>query len=141
MSEFILGRLKFVWKDSWTTSTSYIKDDIVRYGGNAYICLTGHTSAATSTLGLEADSSKWSIYSEGIEHKGDWVTSTRYKKNDIVKFSTELWICTTGHTASPNFTTDSANWTSFVTFGTVGGGGGSGTTTTTDQIAWSYFLR
>ena len=33
MADFVLGRIKFVWKGAWA-STSYIADDVVRYGGN-----------------------------------------------------------------------------------------------------------
>ena len=29
MADFVLGRLKFNWRGNWTTSTSYIKDDII----------------------------------------------------------------------------------------------------------------
>ncbi len=39
MADFVLGRIKFVWKGAWAASTSYIADDVVRYGGNAFIAL------------------------------------------------------------------------------------------------------
>ena len=32
MAEFKLGRIRFVWKSSWTTATTYYKDDVVEYG-------------------------------------------------------------------------------------------------------------
>ena len=43
----------FDWKGNWAPSTRYKFDDIVRYGGINYVCITGHTSAATAALGLE----------------------------------------------------------------------------------------
>jgi len=43
------------WQGDWDVSTYYNKGDQVKYGGLVYICLTSHTSAATTTLGLEAD--------------------------------------------------------------------------------------
>ena len=46
MADFVLGRLKFHFKGSWTTSTAYIKDDVVTYGGNSFVCLVNHTAAA-----------------------------------------------------------------------------------------------
>jgi hypothetical protein len=102
------------WKDVWTVSTRYKLNDIVRYGGINYICITGHTSAATAALGLENASANWQVYTQGQEYLGTWVTATRYKLNDIVKYGAGLWICTTQHTAAPAFITDSANWAQYV---------------------------
>jgi hypothetical protein len=102
------------WKDVWTVSTRYKLNDIVRYGGINYICITGHTSAATSALGLEDASANWQVYTQGQEYLGTWVTATRYKLNDVVKYGAGLWICTTQHSASAAFATDAANWAQYV---------------------------
>ena len=102
------------WKGAWTVSTRYKLNDIVRYGGINYICITGHTSAATVALGLENSSANWQVYSQGQEYLGTWVTATRYKLNDIVKYGAGLWICTTQHTAGATFAGDSANWAQYV---------------------------
>ena len=103
----------FDWKDNWTVSTRYKINDLVSYGGITYVCNTGHTSAATSALGLENDQSNWDEFNQGLEYKGIWLTSTRYKLNDVVKYGAGLWICTTYHTSSV-FGTDIANWQQFV---------------------------
>jgi hypothetical protein len=102
------------WKGVWTVSTRYKLNDIVRYGGINYICITGHTSAATSALGLENGSVNWQVFSQGQEYLGTWSTATRYKLNDVVKYGAGLWICTTQHTAAAAFATDSANWAQYV---------------------------
>jgi len=102
------------WKGVWTVSTRYKLNDIVRYGGINYICITGHTSAATAALGLEDGSVNWQVFTQGQEYLGTWVTATRYKLNDIVKYGAGLWICTTQHTAAAAFVTDSANWAQYV---------------------------
>jgi hypothetical protein len=39
MADFVLGRLKFKWRGDWGTSTAYLIDDIVKYGGNTYVVL------------------------------------------------------------------------------------------------------
>ena len=102
-------------KGSWSTTTRYKVNDVVRYGGVTYICNEGHTSAATAALGLETDQSKWDAFNEGLEYRGVWIGSTRYKKNDIVKYGAGLQICTTGHTAdASDFTADTANWSAFI---------------------------
>ena len=102
------------WKGMWTISTRYKLNDIVRYGGINYICITGHTSAATAALGLEDGSVNWQVFTQGQEYLGTWVTATRYKLNDVVKYGAGLWICTTQHTAAAAFATDAANWAQYV---------------------------
>jgi hypothetical protein len=102
------------WKNTWSVSTRYKLNDIVRYGGINYICITGHTSAATVALGLENASANWQVYTQGQEYLGTWVTATRYKLNDVVKYGAGLWICTTQHSASAAFATDAANWAQYV---------------------------
>jgi hypothetical protein len=91
------------WKSDWGTSTRYKVNDLVRYGGYTYVCITGHTSAATTTSGLELDSVNWDSFNEGIEFKGDWATFTRYKLNDIVRYGAGTWICTSAHSSTSNF--------------------------------------
>ena len=103
----------FDWKDDWTTSTRYKKNDVVRYGGTTYVCNTGHASAATATLGLEDDQELWDYFHKGLEYLGTWSpSSVRYKVNDLVKYGADLWICVTDHTSASLFA--EANWSLFV---------------------------
>ena len=103
MADFRLGRLKFNWKGAWTTSTAYVIDDIVKYGANAYVCTTNHTSAANENLFYSSDVSKWSVHTEGVVSKGDWAASTWYKINDVVKYGNSQYLVTTGHTSAATF--------------------------------------
>jgi len=102
------------WKGTWATSTRYKVGDLVKNGGNTYVCNQGHTSAATAALGLEADQSKWDYFNQGIDYKGTWATTTRYKHNDVVKYGGGTWICVTPHTSTSNFVSDNAYWNQFV---------------------------
>ena len=104
----------FVWQDAWLTSTRYRVNDVVRYGGQVYVCNTGHTSAATAADGLEVDQAKWDYLHKGIEYLGAWTTATRYKVNDVVKYGGGLWICVVNHTSQALFTSDEAKWSQFV---------------------------
>lgn len=104
----------FDWKNIWTNSTRYKVNDIVKYGGINYICITQHTSALSNSLGLEQDQSKWQIFSSGVDYKGTWSTGTRYKINDVVKYGAGSWICITYHTSSPEFVTDNTKWNQYV---------------------------
>ena len=87
---------------------------MVKYGGNIYICNTGHTAAATNALGLEQDTLKWDLFSEGQDWKQNWAINTRYKVNDIVKYGGTLYVANTGHTSAATVTLgledDQAKW-------------------------------
>jgi len=100
MAEFLLGRIKFVWKGDWTTSTAYVKDDVVRYGGKVYICTEAHTADAD----FYVDSANWNTFADGSAWKEDWATSTYYKTGDVVKYGGYLYIANNGHTSADTTT-------------------------------------
>ena len=88
------------WKNNWATNFRYKLNDLVKYGGLTYICNQGHSSAATATLGLEADQSKWDLYAETFEWKSNWTTSFRYKRNDVVRYGGQTYLCNEAHTSA-----------------------------------------
>lgn len=88
------------WKSSWATTTLYSINDLVIYGGRLYICNTSHTSAASSSLGLENDQAKWDVYATSFSFQGDWAISTRYKANDLVRYGGNTYVANTGHTSA-----------------------------------------
>ena len=112
MADFILGRLKFHFKGDWVTGTAYIKDDVVRYGGNSFVAMANHTGSAT----FEADlsSNKWKKMSAGQEWKGAWATTTYYKVDDVVQWGGSTFVCNTAHTSQTDLYDDTSKWTSFV---------------------------
>jgi len=113
MAEFKLGRLRFVWKDVWTTGTSYVKDDIVRYGGSTFVCIAAHTANADFDADLAGN--KWQKMSAGFDFKNDpWTPSTVYKENDIVRYGGKLYIALSNHTSDElqdgGFYIDTPRW-------------------------------
>ena len=97
------------WKLDWITNQPYRVNDIVKYGGIVYRCITAHISAVTISLGLEADQGNWEVVHSGIEFRSNWTVPTRYRLNDVVKYGSRAYICTTYHDASGIF--DSNKWT------------------------------
>jgi len=104
----------FEWKNNWAISTRYKLNDLVKYGGQIYVCIQGHQSATDLADGLEVDQAKWQHFHKGIEYRETWSTGTRYRINDIVKYGANIWICTAAHTATNSFATDEGNWSIFV---------------------------
>jgi len=104
MADFKLGRLKFKWRGDWSTTTAYVVDDIVKYGGNTYVCVSNHTSQATSpAFYTDLTSAYWEIHTEGLYFKGNWAQSTHYKLNDLVKYGAYQYRTTTQHTSTSSF--------------------------------------
>ena len=102
------------WNTNWTVNTVYGVGDVVKYGGIVYRCTYNHVSAATTALGIEANLSQnnfdyltgddstlgaWEVVQEGIDYKGNWNSSARYKRNDVVRNGADLYIAIEGHTA------------------------------------------
>jgi hypothetical protein len=113
MADFKLGRLKFKWRGDWATSTAYLIDDIVKYGGNTYVVTENHTSQSTiANFYTDLTASKYSLHTEGLFFKGDWVGSTFYKLNDLVKYGAYQYRCILQHTSGGSFAIGS-NWQVF----------------------------
>ena len=51
----------FVWRDSWTTATSYEANNLIKYNGDVYICVTAHTSGTWAT---DLAAGKWTLLVE-----------------------------------------------------------------------------
>lgn len=92
----------------WEPNTNYGLRAFVKYGGQIYTCIEGHTSASEEQ-GLEADQSKWSVRFDGVEYVGVYQQDFRYKANDLVFYNGTLLRCNTGYTSeSEGF--DSSKW-------------------------------
>ena len=103
MADFKLGRLKFKWRGDWTTSTGYVIDDIVKYGGNSYVCIANHTSPNNENLFYTTPATyttNWQLHGESLYFKGAYANTTWYKLNDLVSYGGKQYRCTTAHTSS-----------------------------------------
>lgn len=97
-----LGKLRFHWADSWNSSTEYELNDVVKYGGNAYV----YTNAVATTGNLPTNTTYWKTMVEGINFLGVYSSGTAYKPGDSVTHGANLYLAenpTTGNTP-PNAT-------------------------------------
>jgi len=103
MADFKLGRLKFKWRGDWATSTGYVIDDIVKYGGNSYVCIANHTSPNNENIFYTTPATyttNWQLHGESLYFKGAYANSTWYKLNDLVSYGGKQYRVTTAHTSS-----------------------------------------
>jgi hypothetical protein len=117
MAEFKISRFRYTWKGNWNTSTAYIKDDVVRYGGSSYVCIRAHTASAFQTdqefLANEDDtdfSPAWTKMTDGYAWRGLWDTSRLYNPGDIVLYGGVVYLCVISHTSQATFDESLANW-------------------------------
>jgi hypothetical protein len=105
------------WLNTWTATTFYNVNDVVRWGAVVYRCNTAHTSAsftstplvpATDYLGLENDLAKWTVIHSGTDWKGIYSANQRYKLGDIVRYNSSIWYCNIAHRSE-----DTINQTNF----------------------------
>jgi len=111
MADFKLGRLKFVWKGTWAGSTQYVKDDIVTYGGNAFVVESAHTS--NTDFYTDLDAGRLTKIAGGTEWKNAWQTGTYYKVDDLVKWGGNVYRCNEGHAAQGTLNDDSSKWDTY----------------------------
>ena len=104
------------WKGDWQPEEFYKVNDVVKYRGILYNCIDSHTSASTLTSGLEQDDAKWSPFAKGANYLALWTASTVYKKNDLVKYGGQLYICITDHTSNTvvnGLEADQSKWSTY----------------------------
>ena len=96
-----LGKLRFYWADTWNSSTEYELNDVVKYGGNAYV----YTNALATTGNLPTNTTYWKVMVEGINFLGVYSTGTAYRPGDAVTHGGNLYLCenpSTGNTPPNN---------------------------------------
>lgn len=117
MADFKILRIRFRWKGNWASSTAYIKDDIVRYGGKTYVALKTHTSASNFYTDFNAVDAQippqpdpfWELMLDGFAWTSNWQPSTFYGVGDLIKKNGIVYICVEEHTSvssDTNFTDD-----------------------------------
>lgn len=96
------------WNNEWQENYTYQVGDIIKYNGLTYQCILEHTSTTTS-LGIvvgdydgndDSTAETWKTVASNYRFRGDFTTSTRYRKNDLVKYGGSILVCTAEHTSS-----------------------------------------
>lgn len=97
MSQSIdLGRIRFYYRDAYNANTTYEINDVVSYGGSAYVY-----KYATNTSGnLPTNTTYWSKLVEGTDFRGAWAATTSYYPNDIVIYANAVYVATGAHTSN-----------------------------------------
>jgi hypothetical protein len=90
-----LGKLRFNWKGTYSSSVEYSYNDIVKYGPNLY----AYKSSTATTGTLPTNDTFWSLATEGVSWRGTYTQNNTYYRNDLVTDGTSTYIVTTQHTS------------------------------------------
>jgi hypothetical protein len=117
MAEFKISRIRYTWRSSWGSSTSYNRDDVVSYGGSSWVCVRQHTASAFAAdqifLANPSDtdvSPAWIKMTDGYAYRNEWLPSTLYNPGDIVLNGGNLYLCVTSYTSGSAFDDGIINW-------------------------------
>jgi hypothetical protein len=79
----------------WADNILYDEGVLVRAGGNVYIAVATHTSAAQ----FATDILKWEIFATGSNFRNTWSASTRYRVGDVIRYNSYTYQCVLEHTS------------------------------------------
>ena len=79
----------YTYAGTYTASTLYRKNDLVKYGGSILKCITEHTSSIT--VG-DIDNIKFVTYLPGFEFDNDWNDSVYYAIGDVVRYGGVVYV-------------------------------------------------
>jgi hypothetical protein len=97
---------------AWNTATAnYRIDDVVTFGGSAYIAVADNPTAGSDPV---TNASQWDALATGIRSMGDWSASTAYLIDDVVSYGGQTFKAIVAHSSSV-FATELAsnNWVRF----------------------------
>ena len=80
----------------WADNILYDEGVLVRAGGNVYIAVATHTSAAQ----FSTDILKWEVFATGSNFRNTWSAATRYRVGDVIRYNGYTYQCTFEHTSS-----------------------------------------
>ena len=117
MAEFRISRIRYTWRNAWSTTTVYNRDDVIRYGGSTWICQRQHTAssfAADQAFFANAGDSQptpaWLKMTDGYAWRGIWTTPALYNPGDIALYGGVIYLCVNSHQAQATFDANIADW-------------------------------
>jgi len=117
MAEFRISRIRYTWRNAWSTTTVYNRDDVIRYGGSTWICQRQHTAstfaadqAYLANAGDSQPTPAWLKMTDGYAWRSGWTQPTLYNPGDIALYGGVIYLCVTGHTSQSTFDANIADW-------------------------------
>ena len=118
MAEFKISRIRYTWRNLWSTTTAYNRDDVIRYGGSTWVCQRQHTASTFAAdqiyLANENDTQPtpaWFKMTDGYAWRGPWTTTpTLYNPGDLALAGGVIYLCVNSHTSQATFDANIGDW-------------------------------
>ena len=95
---------------TWTATTRYKINDIVKNGGNTYICVLNHTSSSS----IDVTGTYFQTFAEGLQFESSWSGATAYQIGDLVTYGGYTYVAIQNGT-NQNPSTANSYWTPITT--------------------------
>jgi len=117
MAEFKISRIRYTWRNAWTTANEYNRDDVVRFGGSTWVCVRQHTSSSfaadqafLANINDTDPTPAWIKMTDGYAWRGLWTTPNLYSPGDIALYGGVVYLCVISHSAQATFDANIADW-------------------------------
>ena len=91
-------------RGTWTATTYYKVNDVVKWGSSLYLCNTGHMSGA-NWVNTE---SNFTVFVSGLEFENSWNNITLYQPGDVVRYGGYQFVAT--NESSNVIPTNTSSW-------------------------------
>jgi len=93
-----LNQIKHTWQGDWNPGQIYYLNDVVRYHGQSFVCVTT-VLADERRYGTiykpTVANAYWQPFSNGYLIKGNWAYKEYYYPGDVVKYNDDWYLCNT----------------------------------------------
>jgi hypothetical protein len=84
-----LGQNRFYFAPEWRETTQYLKDDVVRYLQDVYVCIADVTGLSP------LDATNWRLIMSAIKHRRAYSPTGNYKSGDVVAYDDGVYVSNT----------------------------------------------
>lgn len=105
-----LGKIRFQFKGTWSSSTEYQFNDVVFYKGNGYV----YISTAKTTGTLTNNTQFWGLLASGIFWEGAYSASTEYGRGSVVLYQGSIYLYTSNTPSTNNLPTNTTYWNALI---------------------------
>lgn len=101
-----LGKIRFQFKGTWSSSTEYQFNDVVFYKGNGYV----YISTAKTTGTLTSNAQFWGLLASGLFWEGAYNNTAEYGRGSTVSYSGSIYQYINNTPTTGNLPTNTTYW-------------------------------
>ena len=76
----------------YSHGTTYKTGDVVKYGGNSYVCIANHTNQYPAQTTGATDTTYWNLITTGFYYRSTYNAVTSYNIGDVVRYVSSTYV-------------------------------------------------